>query len=216
MDPALVARLQAFKETLCPIAKAYDASGGLRIIRKQEIAASLPPDAYQFFALRSSVRQFAEGKIPEEIIREAVRIAQRAPSACNRQSCRLHYSTDPDVIAKTVLFQDGAGGFGERAAAVFIVTSELGAFNHAGERNQGYVDGGIFSMTFALGLHALGYGTCFLNWCATAREDQEFRRAFKIPPSELIVALLVGGCLRDEFAVARSPRLPVDEVMCRL
>jgi len=188
----------------------------VRIIRKQEIAASLPPDVYQFFALRSSVRQFADGEIPEEIIREAVRIAQRAPSACNRQSCRLHYSTDQAVVAKVVALQDGAGGFGEHAAAVFIVTSELGSFNHAGERNQGFVDGGIFSMTFALGIHALGYGTCFLNWCATAREDQEFRRAFKIPESELIVAFLVGGCLRDEFAVAKSPRLPVDEVMCRL
>ena len=215
-DASLVAQFQSIKDAIRQSEATFDEHGGLRLVQKQEVADSLPSNAFQFFATRYSVRQFAAGEIPESSIREAVRIAQRSPSVCNRQSCHLHYSTDPVVIAQTLAHQNGAGGFGDKAAAVFVVTSELGAFNRAGERNQGYVDGGIFSMTFALGIHALGFGTCFLNWSKTAREDRKLRRTLKIPDSEIIITLLVAGCLRDEFAVAASPRLPTDEVLHRL
>lgn len=190
--------------------------GGLRLVRKQEIIDSLPLDPFMFFASRHSVRQFAEGEIAEQFIREAVRIAQCSPSVCNRQSCHLRYTTDPDVIATALVHQNGAGGFGEHAAVLFIVTSELGVFNRAGERNQAYIDGGIFSMSFALGMHSLGFGTCFLNWSKTAREDRRFRKRFKVPDSETIVTFLVGGCLRDEYVVAASSRLATDEVIHRL
>ena len=215
-DADLVARFQSLKNEITQSQTSFDAPGGLRQVCKREIAASLPSDAFQFFATRHSVRQFAAGKIPEASIREAVRIAQRSPSVCNRQSCRLHYTTDPDIIAKTLAHQKGAGGFGENAAAVFVVTSELGAFNRAGERNQAYVDGGIFAQTFALGMHALGFGTCYLNWSKTAREDRQFRRGLNIPDSEMIITLLAGGCLREEFVVAASPRIPTDEVLSQL
>ena len=215
-DQSLVAQFQSTRDGIRQTEASFDERGGLRLVRKWEIASSLPPNAFRFFATRHSVRQFAEGEIPESSIREAARIAQRAPSVCNRQSCRLRYSTDPAVIAKALAHQEGAGGFGDKAAAVFVVTSELGAFNRAGERNQGYVDGGIFAMTFALGMHALGFGTCFLNWSKTARQDRKLRRALKIPDSEIITTLLVAGCLRDEFVVAASPRLPIDEVLHHL
>lgn len=215
-DPSLVGRFQSVKDAIGQTEVSFDERGGLHTVRKQEIASSLPPDAFQFFASRHSVRQFAEGEIPESSIREAARIAQRAPSVCNRQSCRLRYSTNPTVIAKALALQDGAGGFGDKAAAVFVVTSELGVFNRAGERNQGYVDGGLFAMTFALGMHALGFGTCFLNWSKTARQDRKLRWALKIPDSEIIITLLAAGCLRGEFVVAASPRLPTNEVLHRL
>lgn len=215
-DPGLVAQFLAIKGAIRQSESKFDSQGGLRPVRKQDIAAFLPPNAFQFFASRHSVRQFAEEGISESSIREAVRIAQRSPSVCNRQSCQLRYSTDPSVIANVLAYQNGAGGFGENAAAVFVVTSELGAFNRAGERNQGYVDGGIFSQTFALGMHALGFGTCFLNWSKTAREDRKLRRALNIPGSEIIITLLVAGCLRNEFDVAASPRIPTDEVLHRL
>jgi nitroreductase len=212
-DTSLVAQFKSLKTAINQPQTSFDERGGLLPVRKQEILASAPSDPFRFFASRHSVRQFAEGKISEASIREAVRIAQRAPSVCNRQSCRLYYSTDPATIAVALAHQNGAAGFGEKAAAVFVATSELGAFNRAGERNQGYVDGGIFAATFALGMHALGFGTCFLNWSATARRDRKLRRALGIPDSEIIITLLVGGCLREEFAVAASPRLPLDDVI---
>ena len=165
-----------------------------------------------FFATRHSVRQYTGERIPDESIRDAVRIAQRSPSVCNRQSCRIHYSSNNKLIWEALDYQKGAGGFGENVGAFFIITSELGAFNRAGERNQAFVDGGLFAMSFALGMHALGYGTCFLNWSKTAKEDRILRRVFSIPRSEVVVTCLVAGCLRPEFVVAASPRLPSDEV----
>lgn len=215
-DQELVAQFQSVKEKLVNTDASFDKRGGTILVQKKEIVANLPPKPFDFFATRHSVRQFANGEISESVIREAARIAQRSPSVCNRQSCHIYYSTDPVVIAQALFHQNGAGGFGDKAAAVFIVTSELGVFNRAGERNQGYVDGGIFAMSFALGMHALGYGTCFLNWSKTAREDRMLRRELKIPKSEIIITLLVGGCLLDEFAVAASPRLPTNQVLIRL
>jgi hypothetical protein len=55
-----------------------------------------------------------------------------------------------------------------------------------------------------------------LNWSKTARQDRKLRRALKIPDSEIIATFLVAGCLRDEFVVAASPRLPTDEVLHHL
>lgn len=215
-DEALVSSFHSFKNIVIQPAVLFEERGGLRAIRKQEVMATLPNNPFGFFASRYSVRQFSNAKISEASIREAVRMAQRAPSVCNRQSCRVYYATEPDVIAKVLRLQNGAAGFGENAAAVFVITSELGAFNRAGERNQAYVDGGIFAQTFALGMHALGFGTCCLNWSKSAREDRKLRRVINIPVSEVVIALFVAGCLRDEFVVAASPRRPTDEILCRL
>ena len=51
-----------------------------------------------FLASRRSCRQFAP-RIPNEaVIRKAVKLAQWAPSACNRQPIRVHVYTNPERI----------------------------------------------------------------------------------------------------------------------
>jgi len=215
-DPALVARFEALKKSPAQSGVGLSQAGGVCFMNKREITSTLPVNPCQFFSSRRSVRQFAEGSLPESAIREAAKIAQTAPSVCNRQSSRVYYSVDAADIARVLELQNGSGGFGDQVRAVFVITSDLGAFLDIEERNQAFVDGGVFAMTFALGLHSLGYGTCFLNWCVTARQDRKMHRALGIPASEAVVAILVGGCLRDEFVVAASPRVPLEEVLHRI
>jgi len=209
----LLHEYEKFASSLESCGATLDRSGGAIQVTKKDIAAKAPADPFGFFSSRRSVRQFADTPIPAQVIREAVRIAQCSPSVCNRQSSRIYYSSDRTTIARALELQRGGVGFGETAGAVFVVTSDLSAFNRAGERNQSHFDSGLFAMSFALGLHALGFGTCFLNWSKTARDDRRFREAFDIPASETIMTLLVGGSLRDSFSVAASPRMPTDDIL---
>lgn len=43
-----------------------------------------------FFMSRHSVRQFSDLTIDIEDIEKAVKLAMKAPSACNRQSCKVY------------------------------------------------------------------------------------------------------------------------------
>ena len=43
------------------------------------------------FNTRHSIRQFGEDKVKIEDIKKAIELAQRAPSACNRQAVRVSY-----------------------------------------------------------------------------------------------------------------------------
>jgi hypothetical protein len=186
-EPALVSAFTALTRSLNGQTNQMSVQGGVQMMRKDRILASLPSDPILFFSCRRSIRQFAPGQISEAAIRQAAQIARTSPSVCNRQSCHLYYSTDRSTIAEILSYTNGAGGFGDEAAAVFVITSELACFSQAAERNQGFIDGGIFAMTFALGMHALGYGSCFINWSATARRDRLLHRALGIRQSELVI-----------------------------
>ena len=80
------------------------------------------------------------------------------------------------------------------------------------ERNQCWIDGGLFAMSLVLGLHAQGLGTCFLNWSKSSPRDRAMRALLKLPPEEVIIVLVAVGHLPDTLEVARSARPPLDSV----
>lgn len=188
-------------------------SDAVKVVTRDEILEATAFDIERFFATRYSVRQFAGGAIDRSTIEAAVRIAQSAPSVCNRQSARVHVITDPTRRDALLRFQNGNRGFGETASALAIITSDLTHFVEPSERYQAWVDGGLFAMTFALALHGLGLGTCFLNWSSPSDNDQRFRKAMPLGETETVITFLAIGTLPEQFTVARSPRKPLDEVL---
>ena len=150
------------------------ASDGIPNIQltRAEIQAALPQDPEAFFWRRCSVRQFERGSIDRGLLERAIRLAQKAPSVCNRQSARVLIYTDPDEMRIVLKHQDGNAGFGHDVAAVMVVTSDLSCFYKDGERNQAFVDdGGMFAVSLVYALHSLGLGSCLLNWSRDPRED---------------------------------------------
>ena len=111
--------------------------------------------AQRFLTSRRSVRQFDGRPVAEEVLQKAVRIAQQAPSVCNRQSARVFASNKREKMDEMLQFQNGNRGFGDRLGAVIVIASDMRAFTSLGERNQCWVDGGIFAMSMALALHSL-------------------------------------------------------------
>lgn len=186
---------------------------GNRIMTKSEVIKSLPQNPDHFFFNRVSLRQFNHEPIPEHVLIHMVKLAQRAPSVCNRQSGRAHLFTRADDISEVLALQDGNRGFGEDASALAIITADVSCFYKPGERNQAWIDGGLFAMSMVYAAHTLGLGSCMLNWSQTARRDSAMRKLAQIPENEAIVTLIAFGQIPDEFSVATSPRIPVEGVL---
>jgi nitroreductase len=188
-------------------------AGTIEVTRKSILDAIASGDFGAFARHRYSVRQFTGQPIMRNDIEEAVLIAMKSPSVCNRQSAKVYSATTPDTIAKVLSYQNGNAGFGDTLGAVFVVTSDMRIFNSIGERNQCWVDGGIFAMSLVYALHGLGLGACMLNWSQTMEQDQAMRRAFNIPDHEAVITMIGAGQLPETLRVAVSPRRDCADVL---
>ena len=57
------------------------------------------------------------------------------------------------------------------------------------ERNQGWIDGGMFAMSLIYAFHALGIGTCCLNWAVDSRTDRTLRSVVSMPDHEAVIMM---------------------------
>jgi nitroreductase len=165
---------------------------------------------------RASVREYADAPIAEAEIAEVVHAALRTPSVCNRQGFRVHYTLDSAVIATALAEQNGNRGFGHRVPGLFIVTSSLKIFADPSERNQAFVDGGLFAMSLMLSLHAHGFGNCPLNWSASYRQDLRLRGLVSLPDDEAVIMMIAFGKYPQTYRAAASRRYPLSHVMHKL
>ena len=163
---------------------------------------------------RSSLRMFDGNPLPLEEVREVVAMAQSAPSQCNRQSTQVHLYRDRAKIDALLALQGGSRGFSENVGNLFVVTSEIAAWGGAGQRNQTYVDGALFSMCILLACHSLDLAACPLNLAVTNAVERRIKAAGSIPSGErLIMMIAFGRAIGEPLRVAASPRRTLDEVL---
>ena len=160
----------------------------------------------KFVASRRSIRNFTGKVIGKEVIKEAVSIAKSFPSVCNRQSIELFYFNDQEFVEKILKLQNGNSGFGYSVGGVAIITTIVDEFEGPGERNQMYIDGGIFLMNFLLSLHHLKVGACALNWSVTPGKDKKLKNLIQLDNSNTIISLVGVGDVNNDINVACSPR----------
>lgn len=160
---------------------------------------------------RHSIRHFC-GTIPLEKVKAAIKLAQTAPSACNRQPIHVHIvdKTDNEHLFHKILdLQKGNRGFGPNADKLLIVTSIADVYIGLPERNLMYIDGGIFTMNLLYALHYYEIAACTLS-------------ASLLPPSfskdilgvqETPIAIIAVGDCPDSFLVARSEKKHIDSII---
>ena len=182
------------------------------VTRQAVLAAGAIPFG-EFVRHRYSVRQFAPQPVAPELIEEAVRQAQYAPSVCNREAAQVHVASSAEQARQLLSMQNGNRGFGDTAGALLVITVRQAAFHTVGERYQGWIDGGLFAMSLVYALHGQGLGTCCLNWSVEPAADRAFKRAAGLPDDDLVIMLLAVGHLPDQLVVARSARRPLSEVL---
>lgn len=167
-----------------------------------------------FFATRRSIRAFDPNRsVDLKDIRQAVNAALSTPSVCNRQAWRVHLYTDQEDVARVIGHQNGNSGFGHAVPVVAVLTVDTRLFAGAGERHQRWIDGGLFAMSFAYGLHAAGLASCMLNWSMKNDASTRLRLSAGIDDHEDVLMLMAIGHTEDSVRVARSPRRAVDDVL---
>lgn len=182
--------------------------GGTISLERTDVQSRAQGDFAALALSRHSLRIFAPGAPDRAAILDAVALAGRSPSVCNRQSGRVHLVTDARLSETILKIQGGNSGFTDQIRGVLIVTADLSVFETPGERNQCYVDGGLFAMSLLYALHYKGVGACSLNWSATAAKDMALRAAVRLPDEETVIMLIGIGAMPERFHVAASPRLP--------
>ena len=167
----------------------------------------------QFAKSRHSVRNYSPLPVDMEKIRNAVHLATLSPSACNRQHIFVRCLSDKNLCGEVLTLQGGNRGFGHLADKVLLITSdmcaEIGGFR---ERNDAYVNGGIFLMNLSYALHYYEVAHCILTCSFEADVEKKMRKICKISDNEVFIAMMSCGEAPEEFDVALSPRRELAEV----
>lgn len=167
---------------------------------------------HSLFNTRHSVRDFSERPVGDDVLIEAVDLAAMSPSVCNRSPWFVRFYRGPS--AKDVLsLQYGNSGFGEAVPVVGVVSVELGYFAGSGERNQAFIEGGIFATSLMWALHGLDLDTCMLNLSQPAPVADRLRQGTGMSDSEVPIMMIAVGYGSDGHRVARSPRRPVSQIV---
>ena len=159
-------------------------------------------------ASRHSIRYFTTDPVQDSLIEEALVIASRTPSACNRQGWKTHLFRG-ERCHSLLRWQGGCRGFEDEIGTCILVTADRRAFLYY-ETHQPYVDGGMYAMNLVNALHYEGLGTIPLS-CGFEAAKLRGLRDFGIPENEAPVLLIGVGCMEERFRVAASGRRPVSE-----
>jgi len=188
-------------------------AGGTLSLTSDEFQSLQMLSFAEFAEARHSIRDFADKPVSREIIQQVVRLAQSAPSACNRQSPRVYVLQNKDKIRELLETQGGTRGFADLVRVAFIITTRTSRYSGAAERNLAFVDGGIFLMNMLYGLQYFGIGACPLMWDEYTMGSEYIREQLDIPCDEMVVALIGAGHVPETFKVAVSQRVKLADVL---
>ena len=188
-------------------------SAGIKYDTRENLLSNVDKPFPEFFYSRHSMRQFDNKTINVEDIKKAIKIAQKAPTACNRQASKVYLYTDKVTNEALSGLIAGNTGFQEEVQNYLVVTADVSAFYDTFERNQVYVEVGLFSMALVEALHYYGIGSCILQNGEYYKKNRKFKDICKnIPENERIILFIAVGYYKDEFSYAVSLRKNVEDV----
>jgi nitroreductase len=161
---------------------------------------------------RSSLRQFTDGSVSIDIIKDAIKLGQKSPSSCNRQSTRVYLIQNKEIMREILAKQGGNRGFGHKIDKLLIFTADLSHYMGVGERNMCYVDGGMFIMTVVHALQASNIATCALHWGVNFHKEKQLHKKADIPMNERVLLILAIGYAPDKYRITKSLRKNIEEV----
>lgn len=183
-------------------------TAGIREITKRDIIEQASLSFEDLLNSRHSIRYFSSETPSTDILEHALRMAQRTPSACNRQSWHTHifFGEQAHLLLKA---QGGANGFEEEIPCAILVTADMRAFLSY-EPMQCYIDGGLYAMNLINALHSLGLGTIPLSCGFQQAKLDRMAHDFDIPQNEAMICIVGAGCLLDKFNIAESYRKDIN------
>lgn len=165
---------------------------------------------------RKSIREFTGEMISHEVLDKVIELANTAPSVCNRQASNVYLLENKKQIDEVLRIQGGFTGYSENVNQLLIVTNDRKYYYTIGERNQLYIDGGLYLMNLLYALHFYQIGNCPANWGMPISKEKELNNVFQIPESEKVICMVPIGKVKDEFRTTLSCRRPIDENFIKL
>lgn len=185
-----------------------NAHAGIEETTKRDILLRCNKDFESLLYSRHSIRYFSDEKIEKSLIVKALELAQRTPSACNRQGWKTHVYSGKDSI-NLIKWQGGSVGFEDECKNSILVTANLKAFLYH-EVFQAYIDGGLYAMNLINALHSLGLGSIPLS-CGFEYTKLQGLRDFGIPENEVPIVIIAYGKLPECFSYATSSRKDISK-----
>ncbi len=156
---------------------------------------------------RFSIRAFSDRPVDPDDIGEIVRISAKSPSVCNRQASRIRVMYDKEIIAKILDIQGGMAGY-STPPCLMLVTTDDSSFLGAHERNQGFIDGGLYAMSLLYSLEYKGLAACPLNCMFLEDKEKMIRSLLDVPETEKLIMFIACGHFKENNYVCKSFRYP--------
>lgn len=162
---------------------------------------------------RHSSRRYDNRDVGEAVILDCMKHFVAAPSACNRQMCKVYWVKNSEAVGFLEGHLKGLACFDVSRANFLIVTYAVSSLGYPGERHQGYLNAGLASMNLVNALHSRGIGSTFIEWSNDEKESERLRCLCDLPKGEEIaVVISCGYYLPSEMGPA-SARRPIEEML---
>lgn len=169
-------------------------------------------DIENLFETRHSIREFSGEEVTDAEIKKAIILAQRSPSACNRQGVRVYSVSSKKYIAETGKSLEGIGGFAEDVNKFLLITAKQSAYGLF-ENNQYIVSASMFAGYLTLALHAYGIAACTVQRSLSYNQSWiNFCKKNHIPADEQVVVMIGIGKYKKTTKVPVSKRLSLDYI----
>lgn len=210
---ALDSNVKAIYERLLSKIVIKEFVGGTLHFSKDQVLDFNAEEFEKLVVSRHSMRHFGEEPVDIENVKQAIKLAQHCPSACNRQPTKVHIiSSEKDKGFLTTQLE-GVGGFANSCSAFLIITGDVTAFDF-NESNQWIVNAGIFTGYLSLTLHSKGIASCVIQRpLVRSKKLIAMREYLRIPDNEEVICAMGIGVYPDEFNVPASTRLPTNEII---
>jgi len=179
--------------------------GGVLYKVKTETLASTNLPFKEFSQTRYSVREFGKEKINRIQIESALKLCERTPSACNRQSWSIYVYETVEQKNKMFANQGGCKGFYEDMQYAILICGDQRNYNLY-ELYQAYVDGGLYGMNLMYALHSQGLATIPLTMGQKLGDIAKIKGTMGLPEYDIPVLLIGVGSYKEEYKVAASVR----------
>ena len=166
----------------------------------------------KFSASRHSTRHFG-GKISIDTIKEALKLAQNAPSACNKQPILSYVVEDSTKVKEILDMQQGNRGFGHLIDKLIVITTRYAGCLRYEDRFYPFIDAGIYCMNLLYALHFKEIGAIPLIWLDSSERNERLLSIIHAN-SEEIPCLIIGiGKVAEHVICATSPRKDLNEIV---
>lgn len=161
---------------------------------------------------RFAVRMYADTPVDRSDIKDAVQIAMKTPTVCNRQSIRVYEMYDKELIKEILKVQGGIAHY-DTPPVLLLITANDNGYVDVNERNQGFIDGGLFAMSLLYAFEYKGLAACPLHAMFKEVKEKTIRGMLDLPDSDKLITFMSVGHFKEENNVCKSFRYDASHIL---